>query len=70
MIVSRVPKQPKVKKVKTPQSSATVETSSLGIHTSEDAIRQRAFQLYESRGCLPDNDIHDWLRAEIQILES
>jgi hypothetical protein len=69
MIVSRVPKQPKLKKVKAPQSPATVESSSLGIHTSHDAIRQRAFQLYESRGCLPDNDIQDWLHAEMQILE-
>jgi hypothetical protein len=70
MIVSRIPKQPKLKKVKAPQPSASVETSSLGIRTSQDAIRERAFHLYESRGSLPHNDIHDWLQAEIQILES
>ncbi len=69
MIVSRVPKQPKLKKIKTPPSSAPVETSSLGIHIPRDAIRQRAFQLYESRGRLPGNETQDWLHAEIQILE-
>jgi hypothetical protein len=32
-------------------------------------IRDRAFQIYESRGSEPGHDTQDWLRAEIQIAE-
>jgi hypothetical protein len=32
-------------------------------------IRERAYQLYESRGCEPGQDEQDWLRAEHEILE-
>ena len=33
----------------------------------QDAIRMRAYQIYESRGCMHGRDIEDWLRAEDQI---
>ncbi|MFA4993528.1 MAG: DUF2934 domain-containing protein [Candidatus Omnitrophota bacterium] len=32
-----------------------------------DKIRRRAQELYEKRGCVPDNDWADWFEAERQI---
>jgi DUF2934 family protein len=34
----------------------------------QDMIRDRAYQLYESRGREPGQDEQDWLRAEQDIL--
>lgn len=67
MIVTKVQKQPKVKNVAA-KPAAAVEASMLGIGVSQDIIRQRAFQIYESRGRMPGLAIQDWLRAENQIL--
>ncbi len=36
---------------------------------SRSAIEQRAYEIYESRGGLPGQDIEDWLRAEQEIVE-
>ncbi len=33
-----------------------------------NAIARRAFQIFESRGCSPGNDLEDWLRAESELL--
>lgn len=33
----------------------------------ETQIRQRAYQLYEERGCTPGQQDEDWLRAEQEI---
>ncbi len=33
-----------------------------------DKIRERAYALYESRGCEPGQDEQDWLRAERELL--
>jgi len=33
----------------------------------ETQIRQRAYQLYEERGCTPGQQDDDWLRAEQEI---
>jgi hypothetical protein len=35
----------------------------------ENNIRERAYQLYEGRGCEPGKDKQDWLRAEHEILK-
>ena len=35
---------------------------------SQDSIRERAYELYESRGRQPGQDEQDWLRAEREIL--
>ncbi len=35
----------------------------------DDRIRERAYELYESRGCEPGHDRQDWLRAEQEILK-
>ena len=36
----------------------------------EERIRQRAYQLYEERGCLDGNANEDWLIAEEEVLGS
>jgi len=33
----------------------------------QDRIRQRAYELYESRDREPGQDVQDWLRAEHEI---
>jgi len=68
MIVSKVQKQPKSNKVVASKTSPVVETTTSGISASKQAIRERAFQMYEGRGCEPGHDIQDWLRAENHIL--
>ena len=37
---------------------------------SHDTIRERAYELYESRGREPGQDEQDWLRAEHEILNA
>jgi len=36
---------------------------------SHEAIRERAYELYEGRGREPGQDEQDWFRAEREILE-
>jgi Protein of unknown function (DUF2934) len=36
---------------------------------SQDTIRKRAYELYESRGREPGQDEQDWVRAEQEILK-
>jgi len=43
-------------------------TGSRGAVT-DDAIRSRAYQLYEARGGEPGADMDDWLRAERELRE-
>jgi len=35
----------------------------------ENKIRERAYQLYEGRGCEPGKDEQDWFLAEHEILK-
>ncbi|HTS71591.1 MAG TPA: DUF2934 domain-containing protein [Terriglobia bacterium] len=70
MIVSRVEKRPKLnKKVDAPVIAPAVETTTAKIPTSQDAIRERAYQMYQKRGSKDGHDMQDWLRAERQILK-
>jgi len=39
----------------------------LGTRSSLDAVRERAFQLYEQRGSMHGHDLQDWLAAEFQV---
>ena len=61
MIVSKVQKQSKVK------TSPASKSAAPELCVTRDMIRDRAFQIYESRGSEPGNDTLDWLRAETQI---
>ena len=35
----------------------------------ENRIRERAYQLYDARGCAPGKDQQDWLQAEHEIMD-
>ena len=39
-------------------------------HPPEEVIRQRAYELYEERGCINGLDIEDWLAAEAELQQS
>jgi hypothetical protein len=36
----------------------------------EEAVRRRAYQIYEERGLTKDLEMEDWLQAEAELLES
>jgi hypothetical protein len=61
MIVSKIQKHAKVK------TSPASKSAAPELSVTHDMIRDRAFQIYESRGSEPGHDTQDWLRAEIQI---
>jgi len=42
---------------------APAQTSNL-----EVLIRQRAYELYQERGCTPGHENEDWLQAESEVL--
>jgi len=69
MIVSRVEKQPKLNNVDLPVSAPPAETTMPAIAASQDAIRERAYHMYQKRGSRDGHDFQDWLRAEHQILK-
>jgi hypothetical protein len=35
---------------------------------TEDLVRQRAYELYEERGCEDGHELDDWFKAEGEIL--
>lgn len=60
-------KQPNPKIVVDPKSSPAKITMMAGTVPLQDKIRQRAYELYESRDRKPGQDVQDWLRAEQEI---
>jgi hypothetical protein len=67
MMVSKLQKQPNQRNVIVPKLSSTQETSMLGTRSSLDAVRERAFQLYEERGSVHGHDLEDWFGAEYHV---
>ncbi len=65
----KAPKQQKPKTIGPPKSSPGKVTMMLDTIPSRDRIRERAYELYECRGCQPGQDQQDWLRAEQEILQ-
>jgi hypothetical protein len=63
MMVSKAQKQSK------PKTSPASKSAAPEISVSQNSIRERAFQLYESRGSIPGFDMQDWLHAEHQVLQ-
>jgi Protein of unknown function (DUF2934) len=57
--LSATPVSPKASTAKMPAALAAVP--------SRDMIRQRAYQLYESRGREPGHADQDWFRAEREL---
>ena len=69
MIVSKVHKQAKQNIAVAPQPSLTSAMMPDALPSQETAkIRERAYELYESRGRKPGHDEQDWLCAEREIL--
>ena len=62
-------KQPKAPVVVAPKSSPGKLALMSDAVPSESKIRERAYELYESRGCEPGQDEQDWLRAEQEFIK-
>jgi hypothetical protein len=74
MIDSKAQTQPTPKIVVGPKSSGPKSfTGNVAMMPdtvpSQDRIRVRAYELYQSRGREPGQDEQDWLRAEREILK-
>jgi hypothetical protein len=69
MIDPQAHKQPKPKIVVGPKSSPGKVAMMPNTVPSQDRIRERAYELYESRGREPGLDERDWFRAEQEILK-
>jgi hypothetical protein len=74
MIDSKAQKQPTPKIVVGPKSSGPKSsTGNVAMMPdtvpSQNRIRVRAYELYQSRGREPGQDEQDWLRAEREILK-
>jgi hypothetical protein len=39
------------------------------VSSEEEEIRQRAYQLYEERGCVEGYAVKDWLQAERELAD-
>jgi hypothetical protein len=63
---AKAPKNGNARNMPALQVMATPNGSSVG--DLEEQIRQRAYELYEERGCTPGHEYEDWLVAERQVL--
>jgi len=70
MIHTQVHKGPQPKAGAGPKSSADRVPTMQATVPSQDRIRQRAYELYESRGREPGQDEQDWLCAEQEIVNA
>ena len=62
-------KQSKPNVVVTPKDSPVKLAMTPNTVPSQDMIRERAYDLYESRGRQPGQEEQDWLRAEREFLK-
>jgi hypothetical protein len=62
-------KQPKANAVVAPKSSPDTLAMRPNAVPSQDQVRERAYELYESRGREPGQDEQDWFRAERELLK-
>ena len=47
------------------QTKEVTQLADMGsLESTEEVIRQRAYELFEQRGCEPGHDLDDWLQAE------
>jgi hypothetical protein len=67
MIIPQTQKQPRPNIVVDPKSAPGKVAMMPDSATSQDRIRERAYELYEGRGREPGQDEQDWLRAEREI---
>jgi hypothetical protein len=62
-------KQPKAPIVPPSKSSPGQLAMTPHAVPSDSKIRERAYELYERRGCEPGQDEQDWLYAERELLK-
>ena len=72
MSVKKVVKKSQSKKTVSLNQETTAQatpgtTRSVAMPPSEDAIRRRAYQLYEKRGRTHGHALEDWVTAETEI---
>jgi hypothetical protein len=69
MLPSResTPAKPKTLALQKKRVSEVMQIS--GPAELENRIRERAYQLYDARGCEPGKDQQDWLQAEHEIVD-
>jgi hypothetical protein len=67
MIDTQVRNQPQPKTVVGSKSLADRAATMQATVPSQAKIRERAYELYESRGCEPGQDEQDWFRAEQEM---
>jgi hypothetical protein len=69
MIDTQVQKHPRASAVAGTKNSADRAAAMPVSVPAHNRIRERAYELYESRGCAFGQDQQDWLRAEQEILQ-
>jgi hypothetical protein len=69
MIDTQVNKQVQSKTVAVPKNPSDGAVKLLAALPSQDRIRERAYELYESRGREPGKHEQDWFGAEQEILK-
>ncbi|MGD0598763.1 MAG: DUF2934 domain-containing protein [Terriglobales bacterium] len=69
MIDRKVHQQPKPNTVVGPKNSAGKVAMMPDTVPSQDRIKERAYELYESRGREPGQEERDWFRAEQELLK-
>jgi hypothetical protein len=50
------------------KATAPTETEQGSLELTEQLIRERAYRLYEERGCEQGHDLDDWLKAEGEVM--
>jgi hypothetical protein len=68
MVDSHAPTAVKRNTLTTPKTTIPRVASIFDAAGLENQIRERAYQLYEGRGCEPGRDQQDWVQAEHEIL--
>lgn len=58
--MKHIDEEREAEELSSPQSDSTDQ---------QEAIRKRAYQIYEQRGMAPGSEIEDWLQAEAELHE-
>jgi hypothetical protein len=61
---------PRAKKATTTTPAQDPKPQQTQYYNVEDAIRFRAYQLFEQRGQRHGFDMEDWLRAEVEVVSN
>jgi hypothetical protein len=58
---------PRTSKAKIPTPDTDLNQSQTGSPPSPEAVARRAYNLYETQGSQPGNEVKHWLEAEAQL---